>query len=577
MSGAASDTPAQRLAFDGFVLDLPRGCLTHDGREIALRPKTFAVLTHLVQHAGTLVSKDELLAAVWPNLVVTDDTVVQSIGELRRALAAAGHDYITTVPRRGYRFDMPVQAPEAALEPVVTPTPEAASPAPDASATPPPPAAAVKRALRWRWKYGIFAPLLLAMAVIATWYFTRGNAAHPEADARPAIAVLPFQDQGDDRSREYLADGLTQDIIHSLGRFSALTVMSWNAVATYKGVLVRPGEIARALDVRYQVEGSVRYAPDRVRVSAQLVDPRGRVLWSARYDEPLADLFGLQDRITREIAGALAIRVTQAEQQRVATRPTSSFGAYEFLLRARPALQRPTRNGIAEARSLLRQAIALDPDYAAPHSALGETFHIAISMGWAEAPDQYWDRVTEHATAALQLDDSDVRARILLGRRYIAYNQFDEAQLEIDRAILVNPSDADALAGRGNVLVWLGETDAAIESLEMALRIDPDLNAFDRFALSLAYLLKGRHAESIAQSELNLRQNEGTRFSRVVLAAALAEAGRTEEAQQAAEEIRRSDPTFDAATFGNKFRDAKDLARLRDGLGKAGLYPPPGA
>jgi tetratricopeptide (TPR) repeat protein len=170
-----------------------------------------------------------------------------------------------------------------------------------------------------------------------------------------------------------------------------------------------------------------------------------------------------------------------------------------------------------------------------------------------------------------------VRARILLGRRYIAYNQFDEAQLEIDRAILVNPSDADALAGRGNVLVWLGETDAAIESLEMALRIDPDLNAFDRFALSLAYLLKGRHAESIAQSELNLRQNEGTRFSRVVLAAALAEAGRTEEAQQAAEEIRRSDPTFDAATFGNKFRDAKDLARLRDGLGKAGLYPPPGA
>ena len=146
MSGAAGDTPAQRLAFDGFVLDLPRGCLTHDGREIALRPKTFAVLTHLVQRAGTLVSKDELLAAVWPNLVVTDDTVVQSIGELRRALAAAGHDYITTVPRRGYRFDMPAQEPEAALEPAAAPTPEAVSPAPDTSATPSPPAAVVKRA-----------------------------------------------------------------------------------------------------------------------------------------------------------------------------------------------------------------------------------------------------------------------------------------------------------------------------------------------------------------------------------------------------------------------------------------------
>ena len=582
MSGPASDTLAQRLTFDSFVLDLPRGCLLHDGREIALRPKTFAVLTHLVQHAGTLVSKDELLAAVWPNLIVTDDTVVQSISELRRALAVAGHDYITTVPRRGYRFEMPTpaSAPATVPEPAAAPAVEFAAPAPESlPPTPPapPPAAAMKHALRWRWKFGIAAPLLLAVAIIASWYYAERNTSPEPIDARPAIAVLPFLDQGDDRSREYLADGLTQDIIHSLGRFSALTVMSWNAVATYKGVLAKPGEVARALDVRYQVEGSVRYAADRVRVSAQLVDIRGRVLWSARYDEPLADLFGLQDRITREIAGALAIRVTQVEQQRVATKPTESFDAYDFLLRARPVLQRPTRNGIVEARALLRQAIALDPAYAAAHSALGETFHIAISMGWAEAPDQYWDRVTEHASEALRLDPLDVRARILLGRRYIAYNQFDEAQIEIDRAIAVNPSDADALAGRGNVLVWLGRTDAAIDSLEQALRVDPDLNAFDRFALSLAYFLKGRYAESITQSELNLRHNEEARFSRVVLAAALAEAGRAEDARQAAQDVRLSDPTFDAAIFGNKFREAKDLAHLREGLAKAGLYSPPGA
>ncbi len=299
----------------------------------------------------------------------------------------------------------------------------------------------------------------MALALVVLWLGMRPREAAAPGDsagAGPAIAVLPFQNQNDDAQREYLADGLTQDLINSLGRFSALTVMSWNAVATYKGASVPPGDIARVLGVRYQVEGSVRYTADRVRVSAQLVDARGRVLWSASFDEAPTDVFQLQDRITREIAGALAIRVTQFEQQRVAAKPTESFDAYDCVLRARPALQRPTRAGLVEARTLLRRAIELDPNYAAAHSALGDTFHAAVSMGWAESPDEYWNRVVEQADEALRLDAADVRARILLGRKYIAYNQFDEARAQIDRAIAINPSDAEALAGRGNILVWLG-------------------------------------------------------------------------------------------------------------------------
>ena len=251
--------------------------------------------------------------------------------------------------------------------------------------------------------------------------------------------MLPFQDQGDDRSREYLADGLTQDIINSLGRFSALTVMSWNAVAPYRGTGAT-GESRvrwRALPGR----GQRRYDGDQVRMSAQMVDSQGRVLWSARFDEALIDVFALQDRITREIAGALAIRVTEVEQRRVATKPTESFDAYDFLLRARPALQRPSRAGIVEARDLIRQAIALDPEYAAAHWALGETFHVAISMGWAEFPDQYWERVEQHAGEALKIDASDVRARVLMAA-HLAYNRHLEAQTEIDRAIAINPNDA---------------------------------------------------------------------------------------------------------------------------------------
>ena len=543
---------AERLTFGRFVLDLRRGVLLRDNHEVALRPKTFAVLCYLVQHPDRLVSKDELLTAVWQNLVVTDDTLVQSIGELRRALGESGARLIVTVPRRGYRFEVAEAPPDRRK-------------------------ARSWHPLRFRWKYGILAPLALALTFVAMWLANYWNeaAAPTAADVRPAIAVLPFQHQGDDASREYLADGLTQDLINSLGRFSALTVMSWNAVAAYKGGVARPGEIARLLGVRYQVEGSVRYAGDQVRVSAQMVDSQGRVLWSARFEETPADVFALQDRITREIAGALAIRVTEFEQRRVATKPTESFDAYDYVLRARPALQRPTRAGIVEAREILRRAIELDPKYAAAHSALGETFHVAISMGWAESPDEYWKRVATLAEEALRLDPSDVRARILMARSYIAYNRYLEAQTQIDRAIAVNPNDADALAGRGNILMWLGKTDAAIESLELAQRIDPELNAFDRFALSLAYYLKGRYADCIEQAELNQRKNADARFNQVILAAAYAQANRQADAARMAEHILRTDPTFDAAAFGNKFLNPDDLARLRQGLRKAGL-PAPG-
>jgi TolB-like protein/DNA-binding winged helix-turn-helix (wHTH) protein/Tfp pilus assembly protein PilF len=539
----------QRLTFGRFVLDLRRGVLLLDGREVTLRPKTFAVLRHLVQHPDQLVSKEELLAAVWPNLVVTDDTLVQSIGELRRALGETGARLIVTVPRRGYRFEVAEAPPDRRK-------------------------ARSWHPLRFRWKYGILAPLAVALTVLVLWLAGFWSDASPPAlaDAKPAIAVLPFQHQGDDPSREYLADGVTQDLINSLGRFSALTVMSWNAVAAFKGEAVRPGEIARLLAVRYQVEGSVRFAGDQVRVSAQMVDSQGRVLWSARFEEATADVFALQDRITREIAGALAIRVTEFEQQRVATTPTESFDAYDYLLRARPALQRPSRAGIVEARELIRHAIALDPKYAAAHSALGETFHVAIAMGWAESPDEYWKRVETHAGEALRFDASDVRARVLMARRYIAYNRYPEAQTEIDRAIAINPNDADALAGRGNILMWLGETEAAIETLELALRIDPELNDFDRFALTLAYYLKQRYSETIEQAELNLRKNPGARFNEAVLAAAYAQSGRSADAARMSEKIRRSDPMYDAASYGNKFLNPKDLEHLREGLRKAGLY-----
>jgi adenylate cyclase len=323
--------------------------------------------------------------------------------------------------------------------------------------------------------------------------------------------------------------------------------------------------------VRYQVEGSVRHAGDRVRVAAQLVNLDGRVLWSARFDEALADVFALQDKITTQIAGALAIRVTEFEQRRVFAKPTESLEAYDLVLRARPAFQRPTRADNVEARALLRRAIQLDPNYAAAYAALAETYHVAVSWGWAEAPAAFLSRAEEMANKALSLSDTEVRARIVLGRIHIFYNRFEPAKTEMDRAIAINPNDAHGLAGRGNILMWLGQTDAAIEALELAQRIDPELNAIDRFALSLAYYSKRRYAAAIEQAEINIRKSEGAHFSRVVLAAAYAQQKRPDDAARVVSDIRRADPTFDPQTFGSKLLNPADVEHLRDGFRKAGL------
>ena len=549
--------------------------------EIALRPKTFAVLRYLVENCGRLVSKEELFRAVWPNVAVTDDTLVQSIGELRRAIRDHGAKIIKTIPRRGYRFEGEVTDATASGKAAVRPALPAAQP--DQTLTGP---ASGRRALRT----GLLAACAAMVALLGyvVWpgspigtgsglsseiiSWIRPGIRAPDAVAKPAIAILPFLNQSNDPAREYFAEGMTQDLITALGRFSDLTVMSWNAVSNFRRASASPGEIARRLNVRYQVEGSVAQAGERVRIAAQLVASDGRVLWSARLEEPYSDLLVLQDKITAEVAGALAIRVTEIERGRVLTKPSLSPAAYDYVLRARPALQRPVRADLVQARVLLRRAIELDPNYAEAYAALAEAYFTSTSMGWAELPSETVNRAEELANKALALDDSNVRAHTILGRIHIFFQRYEQARAEIDRAVSLNPSDAHALAGRGNNRMWLGESDAAIADLELALRIDPELAAMDRFALSLAYYLKGRYDAAVEQAELNLQRTDGANFTRIVLAAAYAELNNTMEAERAVTAIHRLDPTFDVESFGSKLLRPDDLAHLRDGMRKAGLY-----
>jgi TolB-like protein/DNA-binding winged helix-turn-helix (wHTH) protein len=567
-----SAASVKRLQFDRYVLDLERGSLLLDDNEISLRPKTLAVLRFLLENPRRLVSKEELFAAVWRNVAVTDDVLVQSVGELRRALASDGQRLIKTVPRRGYRFESVVSSGAPVRNRPLDDATAMASTAVEIPASGPSSEQRAAAPTPWPALGLALAVLLIGMLLVinrAGWEV--GMDAQPPAGARPAIAFLPLVNLGADSSRDYFADGLTQDIINALGRFRGLTVVSWNAVFPYKANPASPAEIARNLAVRYQVEGNIRQTGERVHANTQLVDASGQVLWSASFDEALSDVFALQDAIARQIAGTLASRVTQVELSRTFAKPTGSLEAYDYVLRARPALQQPDRGNIVQARALLRHAMGIDPGYAAAYSSLSETYFIATSMGWAESPGDFLARAEEMADRALTLDDADVRAHVVLGRIHIFYQQYDQARTEMERAIEINPSDAGGIAGRGNILLWSGQTDPAIEALELAQRIDPELNPSDRFTLSLAYYLKGRYDLAIEQAELNLRKTSGANFSRVVLAAAHAELGHSNEVARTVTVIRRLDPTFDPSEFGTKFLRAGDLDHLRDGLRKAGL------
>ena len=423
---APSDKAAPRLTFGRFVLDPDRGCLASEGSEVALRPKTFSLLTYLASRPGQWVMRDELLEVIWQGLVVSEDSLDQCVLEARRAMGDNEGKLLEESADHGFRLDFGAAPGERRHAPGV-------------------------HALRFRFIYGVMAPLAVVVVFAAIWFITsRDDVKPPVAVRRPAIAILPFQNQIDD-PREYIADGLTQELIGSMGRYPGLTVMAWNSVASYKGAIAQPGEIARVLEVRFQVEGSVRYFGDRLHVSVQLADLQGMVLWSARFDEPATQVLALSDRIAGEIGSALGLDPVETEPAHV----LASFEAWDLLSRARARLHRPSREGLDQARELLGQAVIRDAGYGEIHALLGETFALGVHRGWSANAAEDWQRVASHAADALHVDAVNVRARVLLAREHLAYQRYREAEREIDLALRQDPNDADALGCRGSPTLWL--------------------------------------------------------------------------------------------------------------------------
>ena len=395
-----------------------------------------------------------------------------------------------------------------------------------------------------------------------------------QAEARASIAVLPFANQSGDAQRDYFSDGLTEDIIGALGRFSGVMVISNNAVQAYKGRQLTPAQISRELGVRYIAQGSVRQEGGRLRVSVELSDAQqGTQLWSQRFEGDGQQVFEIQDQVVRNIVGHLAVKLTKLEQQRAAAKPIDNLQAYDLVLRARALLPPADRTANREARKLLAQALQLAPDYAAALVALSDAEQQRVTFGWIEDVEEGITRFEALARKALALPDSGahVRAHGLLSYVHVLRGELDPALAQADQALALNVSDPEAHASRGGALLWQGRSDEAIASLETALRFDPQSRAGIFYNLAFAYFMAARHKEAVAAADRGLIRYPQFHSLQVVRAMAFAELGDAQEAKAANQAVRRLDPLFEASAFGTRFARTEDQLKVQRALGKAGF------
>lgn len=402
-----------------------------------------------------------------------------------------------------------------------------------------------------------------------------GLAAPSRLAGRTSVAVLPFKNLSGDPGQDYFSDGITEDVIGALGRFSNLLVAAKSASFQFKGRDIAPAEIGRALDARYLLGGSVRRSGDRVRVSVELTDAEsGRHLWSETYDAEPKDIFAVQDDIARRVVGAAAAKLTGFEQERVLAKPTSSLAAYEYLLRGRDRTVTATREQNDVSREMFQRAIDLDPTYAAAYAALGGTYFDAVVSGWTEFRDEGVERAEGLAQKALALDPATTSAYRLLAAAHLYRGHHDLALGQIDRALEINPSDAESYAYRGYILVYAGKSGEAVPWLEAALRFDR-ANTRATMYIGTAYFFLGRYDKAIEACDRTLARNPGRSTqlnAHVILAASYAAMDKGQNAEGERAIVARLAPFFSAERFAAQFVTPEAHDHMLEGLKKAGFH-----
>jgi TolB-like protein/Flp pilus assembly protein TadD len=475
------------FAFGPFILDRHRGRLLREGQPVAVSSKGLQLLEALLGSPGRVLTKTELMQAAWGDTAVEESNLSVQIAALRKQLGptADGGDWITTVPRVGYRFVglSAKETTERIGEPKVSRT---------------------------------------------------------EREYRPSIAVLPFANLSGEKEQEYLADGITEDIITALTRFRWLFVIARNSSFAYKHKTLDAKQIAQELGVEYLIEGSVRRSGQKIRISAQLVEATsGKHIWAERYDLELTEVFAIQDDIAERVAGAIEPELLKTEGAQAAARHTGNITAWDIVRRGTWHFHHVTRENHLKARELFRQATKLDPELPEGHLWLGRVSNGLVAYGWSDNPAADLQEGTEAALKAIQLDERNPYAHYALAIVSVYADQLEQSISAARKAIEISPSFALGHLVLGMALLCSGRASEAIGPLEYGLRLslyDPQNFVWFNI-LALARLFSGRAEAGLeaAARALQVRPNWWTSLE--VLVCCYAALGKWDEARRCAQQM----------------------------------------
>jgi TolB-like protein len=522
--------------FGEYGLDTDRRELKRGPELVSMGPQGFDLLNYLISNRERVVSKDNLIEVVWQGRSISDSTLASQINAVRRSIGDSGEDQklIRTITRKGFRFVGHVREERSSTATVVA-------------------------------KHGVILDRVEGDV----------EPALPVPD-KPSIAVLPFENLSADPHQDYFADGVVEDIITALSQLPGLFVIARNSTFTYKGRAADVKQVGRELGVRYVLEGSLRKAADRVRITTQLIEAATRAhLWAERFEGTIDRVFDLQDQVAARVAGAIAPKLEQAEIQRAKHKSTESLDAYDCYLRGMSRFHQRSRQATGDALQLFYRATELDGEFAAAYGMAAWCYVWRAYNGWME------DRVKERfegarlARRAIELgkDDAIALSRGGYGLCVIS-GEFDSGLVFVDRALQLSPNLATAWMLSGLARGFAGATDIAIAHLANAMRLSPlDPGLYHmQTGTGFAHFLAGRLDEACQWAERALREEPNWVTASAVTAAAHALAGRSEEAQRAMAHLRANNPELRVSTFTSRLiRRPEHLTLWQEGLRKAGL------
>lgn len=520
----------QRIAFDGFTLDLDRSALVGPAGEIALRPKSFEVLRHLLLNAGRVVSKGELMQAVWPGVTVGDESLAQCISEIRRSLGDDGPRIVKTVQKRGYMLDVAVQVASFS----------AADHAPEQTAA-----------------------------------FSRSP--HSRQEDRTSIAILPFETVSSvaDPAMDDFADSLSEDITAGLSRIRALLVISYSTMIGYKGKPIDVRALGCDLDVSYVLSGRVRQSGERVRVTTLLTETAsGRQVWAAKFDRAQAGWFELQDDLTQCVVATVQVQLIVNEGQAAERRSHRTAGPADLLARSREKLYLATADGLSEVVTTAERALAADPANGLACRLLSAALWHQVYRGYAPWSPDTVSRIKEYAERAVLAADADEYAHWAIALAHLMHSQHDRALVALRQALEINPSFSLAFGTLGTVLAWAGEPESSIENNRLALRLNPGdpLNPHRYFGLAFAHYLANRYSAALENASRAVGVRPDWWLAHMTLAVALSQLGRLAEARAACSDLVRLKPNLTLTSLDIlPFANASDRQHIAEGLRKCGV------